>query len=215
MAPALLEAGRAWPARSPRLARALDRKDAAPRDHAPSRPGPLRCRAARAAGRRRPRGRGAGRAGRRRPAAGGARDRRQRRGGHRRHPRARAGLRITLDPVEFRGFRYHVGVAFTLYGPGARGAGARRPLPLGDGAGDGHDLYPDAVLRGAAPRRGPRVFRRSAADRGGAALRGRASPPSRRPRRQPQRRALHAILRTAAPAAAATSARTSRWPMSP
>ena len=45
---------------------------------------------------------------------------------HRRHPRPRAGrLRITLDPVEFRGFRYHTGVAFTALRP-RRDRGARR-----------------------------------------------------------------------------------------
>jgi ATP phosphoribosyltransferase regulatory subunit len=34
-------------------------------------------------------------------------------------------LRITLDPVEFRGLRYHTGVAFTLFGPGRAGELAR------------------------------------------------------------------------------------------
>ncbi len=28
------------------------------------------------------------------------------------------GLRLTVDPVEFRGFRYHTGVAATVYAPG-------------------------------------------------------------------------------------------------
>ncbi|SDB68943.1 ATP phosphoribosyltransferase regulatory subunit [Belnapia rosea] len=71
------------------------------------------------------------------------------------------GLRITLDPVEFRGFRYHVGVAFTLYGPGATGELARggRYVSANDEPATGMSLYPDAVLRAArpaAPR--PRVF---------------------------------------------------------
>ncbi|GGG45135.1 ATP phosphoribosyltransferase regulatory subunit [Caldovatus sediminis] len=76
--------------------------------------------------------------------------------------RARApGLRITLDPVEFRGFRYHTGVAFTLYGEGRVGELARggRYLSLGDEPATGMTLYPDVVLRAApegAPR--PRVF---------------------------------------------------------
>ena len=67
--------------------------------------------------------------------------------------RARApGLRITLDPVEFRGFRYHVGVAFTLYGPGASGEMARggRYVSQNDEPATGMTLYPDAVLRAAA-----------------------------------------------------------------
>jgi ATP phosphoribosyltransferase regulatory subunit len=71
------------------------------------------------------------------------------------------GLRITLDPVEFRGFRYHVGVAFTLYGPGATGELARggRYISANDEPATGMSLYPDAVLRAApaAPAR-PRVF---------------------------------------------------------
>nr|WP_282572192.1 ATP phosphoribosyltransferase regulatory subunit [Roseomonas acroporae] len=88
--------------------------------------------------------------------------------------RARApGLRVTLDPVEFRGFQYHVGVAFTLYGPGRTGElgrGGRYLSPgdpantaLGRGAGNepatGMTLYPHAVLRAArpAPLR-PRLF---------------------------------------------------------
>ncbi|WP_027284223.1 ATP phosphoribosyltransferase regulatory subunit [Rubritepida flocculans] len=71
------------------------------------------------------------------------------------------GLRITLDPVEFRGFRYHVGVAFTIYGPGATGELARggRYLSANDEPATGMTLYPDAVLRAApaTPRR-PRCF---------------------------------------------------------
>ncbi len=72
--------------------------------------------------------------------------------------RARApALRITLDLVEFRGFRYHTGVAFTLYGEGRVGELGRggRYLSLGDEPATGMSLYPDAVLR-AAPVRPPR-----------------------------------------------------------
>ena len=76
--------------------------------------------------------------------------------------RARApGLRVTLDPVEFRGLRYHVGVAFTLYGPGGTGELARggRYMSPGDEPSTGMTLYPNAVLRGApAPARRPRLF---------------------------------------------------------
>ncbi|MBX6745769.1 MAG: ATP phosphoribosyltransferase regulatory subunit, partial [Acetobacteraceae bacterium] len=76
--------------------------------------------------------------------------------------RARAPwLRITLDPVEFRGFRYHVGVAFTLYGPGSTGELGRggRYLSQGDEPATGMSLYPYAVLRAAPPSAlRPRVF---------------------------------------------------------
>jgi len=63
------------------------------------------------------------------------------------------GLRITLDPVEFRGFRYHTGVAFTVYGPGASGELARggRYVSQNDEPATGMSLYPDAVLRAAPP----------------------------------------------------------------
>ncbi len=87
--------------------------------------------------------------------------------------RARApGLRVTLDPVEFRGFRYHTGVAFTLYGPGMSGELARggRYVSQNDEPATGMSLYPDAVLRAAppvAPR--PRLFLPIGAD--GAAFR--------------------------------------------
>ncbi|WP_240782408.1 ATP phosphoribosyltransferase regulatory subunit [Roseococcus sp. SYP-B2431] len=63
------------------------------------------------------------------------------------------GLRVTLDPVEFRGFQYHVGVAFTIFGPGRTGELARggRYLSVNDEPATGMTLYPDAVLR-AVPR---------------------------------------------------------------
>ncbi|CAA9230486.1 MAG: ATP phosphoribosyltransferase regulatory subunit [uncultured Craurococcus sp.] len=161
MAPALLEAAGVPPALSQRLARALDRKDAAAATTLAEQAGPLAAALPvllAAAG----------------PAAGAlaalaAADL---------PPAARAiadnaaaviaairvrepGLRITLDPVEFRGFRYHVGVAFTLYGPGATGELARggRYVSANDEPATGMSLYPDAVLRAAgpvAPR--PRVF---------------------------------------------------------
>jgi ATP phosphoribosyltransferase regulatory subunit len=66
--------------------------------------------------------------------------------------RARApGLRITVDPVEFRGLRYHTGVAFTLYGPGMSGELARggRYVSQNDEPATGMTVYPDAVLRAA------------------------------------------------------------------
>jgi ATP phosphoribosyltransferase regulatory subunit len=74
---------------------------------------------------------------------------------------------VTLDPVEFRGFRYHTGVAFTLYGPGLSGELARggRYVSQNDEPATGMSLYPDAVLRAApaaAPR--PRLFLPAGAD---------------------------------------------------
>jgi len=75
--------------------------------------------------------------------------------------RARApALHITLDPVEFRGLRYHTGIAFTLYGPGTAGELARGGRYLsGEEPATGLTLYPDAVLQ-AAPGAtlAPRVF---------------------------------------------------------
>jgi len=62
-------------------------------------------------------------------------------------------LAITLDPAEYRGFRYHVGVAFTIYGPGRTGELARggRYLSHHDEPATGMTLYPDAVRRAAQP----------------------------------------------------------------
>ncbi|UFN48808.1 ATP phosphoribosyltransferase regulatory subunit [Roseomonas sp. OT10] len=62
------------------------------------------------------------------------------------------GLRITLDPVEFRGLGYHTGVAYTVYGPGRTGELAKGGrYRSGEEPATGLTLYPDAVLR-AAPR---------------------------------------------------------------
>ena len=68
-------------------------------------------------------------------------------------------LRLTIDPVEFRGFRYHTGVCTTVYAPGRHeelGRGGRY-LCGGHGAAaaepaTGLTLFPDAVLRAAPPR---------------------------------------------------------------
>ncbi len=81
--------------------------------------------------------------------------------------RARApGLRITLDPVEFRGLRYHTGAAFTIFGEGLTGELARGGRYLsGEEPATGMTLYPDAMLRAVAaapPRR--RVFIPAGAD---------------------------------------------------
>lgn len=76
--------------------------------------------------------------------------------------RARAPeLKLTIDPVEFRGFRYHTGVSVTVYAPGRHeelGRGGRYICGESEQA-TGLTVYPDAVLR-AAPSRAPkpRVF---------------------------------------------------------
>jgi len=62
-------------------------------------------------------------------------------------------LRLTVDPVEFRGFRYHTGVALTVYAPGRNeelGRGGRYLSHDGEPA-TGMTLYPDAILRAAPP----------------------------------------------------------------
>jgi ATP phosphoribosyltransferase regulatory subunit len=73
--------------------------------------------------------------------------------------RARApALRLTIDPVEFRGFRYHTGICVTVYAPGRReelGRGGRYVCGETEPA-TGLTLFPDAVLR-AAPPRAPRA----------------------------------------------------------
>jgi len=76
--------------------------------------------------------------------------------------RARApALRLTVDPVEFRGYRYETGVSVTIYAPGRHeelGWGGRYVCGETEPA-TGLTLYPDALLR-AAPKREakPRVF---------------------------------------------------------
>ncbi len=72
--------------------------------------------------------------------------------------RARApALRLTIDPVEFRGFRYETGVSVTIYAPGRHeelGRGGRYICGDTEPA-TGLTLFPDALLR-AAPPRAPR-----------------------------------------------------------
>lgn len=69
--------------------------------------------------------------------------------------RARApSLRLTIDPVEFRGFRYETGVSVTIYAPGRHeelGRGGRYICGEAEPA-TGLTLFPDAVLRAAPPR---------------------------------------------------------------
>ena len=72
--------------------------------------------------------------------------------------RARAPtLRLTIDPVEFRGFRYETGVSVTIYAPGRHeelGRGGRYICGDAEPA-TGLTLFPDAVLR-AVPQRAAR-----------------------------------------------------------
>jgi ATP phosphoribosyltransferase regulatory subunit len=71
---------------------------------------------------------------------------------------AAPALPITLDPVEFRGLRYHTGIAFTLYGAGREVARGGRYLS-GEEPATGCTLYPDALLAVAPPSTpAPRVF---------------------------------------------------------
>jgi len=77
-------------------------------------------------------------------------------------------LRLTVDPVENRGFEYHTGIGFTLFGRGVRGELGRggrylAGAALGDGRGaepaTGFSLFMDTVLR-AVPESAPvsRIF---------------------------------------------------------
>ncbi len=68
------------------------------------------------------------------------------------------GLKLTVDPVEFRGLKYHTGVCMTVYAPNSHeelGRGGR--YLCGDNeAATGLTIYPDAVLR-TAPARQPKI----------------------------------------------------------
>ena len=69
--------------------------------------------------------------------------------------------KLTVDPIEFRGFRYHTGVCMTVYAPGRHeevGRGGRYLCGEAEAA-TGLTLFPDAVLR-ASPRRAPRTWAR-------------------------------------------------------
>jgi ATP phosphoribosyltransferase regulatory subunit len=81
---------------------------------------------------------------------------------------AGSNLRLTVDPVEFRGFRYETGVSVTVYAPGRHeelGRGGRYMCGDSEPA-TGLTLYPDAILRVAPSRQArPRVFVPFGADR--------------------------------------------------
>jgi ATP phosphoribosyltransferase regulatory subunit len=74
---------------------------------------------------------------------------------------AAPALRLTVDPVEFRGFRYETGVSVTVYAPGRHeelGRGGRYICGDNEPA-TGLTLYPDAILRVAPERQArTRVF---------------------------------------------------------
>lgn len=76
--------------------------------------------------------------------------------------RARApALRLTIDPVEFRGLKYHTGVAITVFAPNRHeelGRGGRYLCGEAERA-TGLTLYPDAILRASPPRTPrPRIY---------------------------------------------------------
>lgn len=74
---------------------------------------------------------------------------------------AAPSLRLTVDPVEFRGYRYHTGLALSVFASGCPeelGRGGRYFSSDGEPA-TGITLYADAVLRAAGPRgERPTVF---------------------------------------------------------
>ncbi|MDG6094098.1 ATP phosphoribosyltransferase regulatory subunit [Acetobacter sp. AN02] len=64
-------------------------------------------------------------------------------------------LRLTIDPVEFRGWKYHTGVCFSVYAAGSReelGRGGRY-LCMDNEPACGLTLRPDALFRVAVPRK--------------------------------------------------------------
>jgi ATP phosphoribosyltransferase regulatory subunit len=80
---------------------------------------------------------------------------------------AEPGLRVTLDPVENRGFEYHSGIAFSLFARGARGEmvrgevgrGGRYRVNGGTETATGFTLYIEMVLQALPdPRNRETVF---------------------------------------------------------
>lgn len=67
--------------------------------------------------------------------------------------RADPTLKLTVDPVEYRGFEYHTGVSFTLFALGVRGElgrGGRYVTSEGEAA-TGFTLYLDTILQAVKP----------------------------------------------------------------
>ncbi|MFQ5971013.1 MAG: ATP phosphoribosyltransferase regulatory subunit [Alphaproteobacteria bacterium] len=74
---------------------------------------------------------------------------------------AEPDLSLTLDPVEYRGFKYHTGVSFTLFAHGVRGELGRggRYMGLNGEPATGLSLFLDSILRALPPPpTAPRVF---------------------------------------------------------
>jgi ATP phosphoribosyltransferase regulatory subunit len=75
--------------------------------------------------------------------------------------KANPGLTVTADPVEFRGYRYHTGLCFTVFataGQAELGQGGRYLSGDGEPA-TGISLYPDTIVRVApAPILRARVY---------------------------------------------------------
>ncbi len=70
-------------------------------------------------------------------------------------------LRLTIDPIEFRGWRYHTGLCVTVYAPGRHEELGRGGRYLGGGGEPacGLTLRPEAILRAAPARKlRPRLF---------------------------------------------------------
>jgi ATP phosphoribosyltransferase regulatory subunit len=80
-------------------------------------------------------------------------------------------LKLTIDPLDFRGQQYHTGVSMTVYALGQHqmlGRGGR--YLSGEDPATGLTLYPDAVLRACAPSvPRPRVLVGAQAELGAAA----------------------------------------------
>ncbi|MGB0671520.1 MAG: ATP phosphoribosyltransferase regulatory subunit, partial [Rhodospirillales bacterium] len=71
------------------------------------------------------------------------------------------GLPVTIDPVEYRGFEYQAGTAFTVFAAGVRGElgrGGRYVTPGGEPA-TGFTLFMDTIRRALPrPERRPRIL---------------------------------------------------------
>ncbi len=77
--------------------------------------------------------------------------------------RANPALKLTIDPVEYRGFEYQTGVSFTLFARGVRGElGRGGRYRAGNGVGEpatGFTLFLDSVSRAVPePETKPRLF---------------------------------------------------------
>ena len=78
--------------------------------------------------------------------------------------KSKPGLKLTADPVEYRGWEYQSGVSFTLFAMGVRGELGRggRYTTVGNGNAEpatGFTLYMDTVLEAVAPgSQPPRLY---------------------------------------------------------